>query len=87
MVCDHPKILICDRAAIPYIQGISEVVIRILSNINVQVHMKPFSSLETRPFALRGMVWFHPYQALILVECATSAQSMYDNYIHWIIVY
>ena len=41
-----------------------------------------WASLETRPFALRGMVWFHPYQALVLVECAMSAQSMYDNYIH-----
>ena len=31
---------------ISYIQGVSEVVTRILSDINVQVHMKPFRTLR-----------------------------------------
>ena len=31
---------------IPYIQGVSEVVTRILLDINVQVHMKPFRTLR-----------------------------------------
>ena len=31
---------------IPYIQGVSEAVTRILSDINVQVHMKPFRTLR-----------------------------------------
>ena len=31
---------------IPYIQGVLEVVTRILSDINVQVHMKPFRTLR-----------------------------------------
>ena len=31
---------------IPYIQGVSEAVTRILSNIDVQVHMKPFRTLR-----------------------------------------
>ena len=39
---DDPR----SRITIPYIQGVSEVVTRILSNINVQVHMKPFRTLR-----------------------------------------
>ena len=35
---DDPR----SRVTIPYIQGVSEAVTRILSDINVQVHMKPF---------------------------------------------
>ena len=34
------------RVTIPYIQGISEAVTRILSDINVQVHMKSFRTLR-----------------------------------------
>ena len=34
------------RVTIPYIQGVSEAVTRILSNIDVQVHMKPFRALR-----------------------------------------
>ena len=34
---DDPR----SRVTIPYIQGVSEAVTRILSDINVQVHMKP----------------------------------------------
>ena len=34
------------RVTIPYIQGVSEAVTRILSDINVQVHMKPFRTLR-----------------------------------------
>ena len=34
------------HVTIPYIQGVSEAVTRILSNINVQVHMKPFRTLR-----------------------------------------
>ena len=37
---DDPR----SRVTIPYIQGVSEAVTRILSDINVQVHMKPFPS-------------------------------------------
>ena len=32
--------------SIPYIQGVSEAVTTILSDINVQVHMKPFRTLR-----------------------------------------
>ena len=35
-----------DPITIPYIQGILEAVTRILSDINVQVHMKPFRTLR-----------------------------------------
>ena len=31
---------------VPYIQGVSEVVTRILLDINVQVHMKPYRTLR-----------------------------------------
>ena len=37
---------------IPYIQGVSEAVTRILSNIDVQVHIKPFRTLRK--------ILFHP---------------------------
>ena len=39
---DDPR----SRVTIPYIQGVSEAVTRILSDINVQVHMKPFRTLR-----------------------------------------
>ena len=39
---DDPR----SRVTIPYIQGVSESVTRILSDINVQVHMKPFRTLR-----------------------------------------
>ena len=39
---DDPR----SRVTIPYIQGVSEAVTNILSNINVQVHMKPFMTLR-----------------------------------------
>ena len=34
------------RVTIPYIQGVLEMMTRILSDINVQVHMKPFRTLR-----------------------------------------
>ena len=34
------------HVTIPHIQGVSEAVTRILSDINVQVHMKPFRTLR-----------------------------------------
>ena len=39
---DDPR----SHVTIPYIQGVSEAVARILSDINVQVHMKPFRTLR-----------------------------------------
>ena len=39
---DDPR----SRITIPYIQGVLEAVTRILSDINVQVHMKPFRTLR-----------------------------------------
>ena len=39
---DDPR----SHVTIPYIQGVSEAVTRILSDINVQVHMKPFRTLR-----------------------------------------
>ena len=39
---DDPR----SRVTIPYIQGVSEAVTKILSDINVQVHMKPFRTLR-----------------------------------------
>ena len=39
---DDPR----SHVTIPYIQGVSEAVTRILSHINVQVHMKPFKTLR-----------------------------------------
>ena len=39
---DNPR----SRVTIPFIQGVSEAVTRILSDINVQVHMKPFRTLR-----------------------------------------
>ena len=45
---DDPR----SHVTIPYIQGVSEAVSRILSDINVQVHMKPFRTL--------GRILFHP---------------------------
>ena len=39
---DDPR----SRVTIPYIQGVSEAVTRILSDINVQVHVKPFRTLR-----------------------------------------
>ena len=39
---DDPR----SRVTIPYIQGISEAVTRILSDIDAQVHMKPFRTLR-----------------------------------------
>ena len=39
---DDPR----SHVTIPYIQGVSEAVTRILSNINVQVHMKPFRNFR-----------------------------------------
>ena len=39
---DDPR----SRVTIPYIQGVSQAVTKILSDINVQVHMKPFRTLK-----------------------------------------
>ena len=39
---DDPR----SRVTIPYIQGVSEAMTRILSNIDVQFHMKPFRTLR-----------------------------------------
>ena len=39
---DDPR----SRVTIPYIQGVLEAVTRILLDINVQVHMKPFRTLR-----------------------------------------
>ena len=39
---DDPR----SRVTIPYIQGVLEALTRILSDINVQVHMKPFRTLR-----------------------------------------
>ena len=45
---DDPR----SRVTIPYIQGVSEAVTRILSDIDVQVYMKPFRTLRR--------ILFHP---------------------------
>ena len=37
------------RVTIPYIEGVLEAVTRILSDINVQVHMKPFRKILSHP--------------------------------------
>ena len=39
---DDPR----SHVTIPYIQGVLKAVTRILSNINIQVHMKPFRTLR-----------------------------------------